>query len=196
MPIPMKRRFTMANTNSLRHGAAVQAQRFSGSNPVSWGHWIEFKGEYNPELAKALKSILTVDFNRMSPDERQTVVYNQLQIRGLAGVVAESALLAQWERFQAFTQQRFTPASQIAQFPIEAWKGQRLFRWEADLYLNTGHRPVLCTFAGFAEGMKKWQAQAKTLAPALVWSRRFLTPEPTCWLVFPVEGQAVEILAK
>ncbi len=49
--------------------------------------------------------------------------------------------------------------------------------------------------AGFAEGMKKWQVQAKTLAPALVWSRRFMDPEPACWLIFPLEGQAVEILA-
>lgn len=164
-------------------------------NPVSWGHWIEFKGEYHPELAKALKSILSTDFNRFSAAERQALIGNQIQIRGLSGLVSADALLEQWASFQAFTQGRFTPVSQTAQFPVEAWKGQRIFRWEADLYLETGHRPVLCGFAGFAEGMKKWQSLAKNLAPALVWSRQFIHPQPACWLIFPVEGQAVEIPA-
>ena len=75
----------------------------------------------------------------------------------------------------------------------------RLLRLEPDLLIAGKEQVGIVMFAHFAEGMKKWKQQALSPAPVLGWCRlqaRQIWPDktPQCWVVFPMEGQAVELL--
>ncbi|MBL7829368.1 MAG: UvrD-helicase domain-containing protein [Saprospiraceae bacterium] len=166
--------------------------------PLVWGSWLEFKGAYDPELASALKNLFSVDFQQLTSASRVNLVEKQLLFRNLTQQVQVSAVLQQWEAFDRFLQAQAGPGNSIAKFQVEAWHGKRKFRWEPDLCRLTGNKHFYFCFAGFAEGMKKWHALAKSWAPGIAWSR-FLHaaeqgPPPSGWVVFPVEGQAVELI--
>jgi hypothetical protein len=70
---------------------------------------------------------------------------------------------------------------------------------EADLLLENPDAAHALFFAGFAEGMKKWKAQAQALAPVAGWMNRVLPQafprrQLYYWVVFPIEGQVVEVM--
>ena len=80
--------------------------------------------------------------------------------------------------------------------------GKRLLKLEADLFLKTETGVVVIAFAPFAEGMKKWKQVAMALAPSLAWWQEFRKRSDDLgssdrfvqyWVVFPIEGQGVEI---
>ncbi|HRI62520.1 MAG TPA: hypothetical protein PK228_22420, partial [Saprospiraceae bacterium] len=78
---------------------------------------------------------------------------------------------------------------------------------EADFLLENETQIVVVMLASFAEGMKKWRQQAQALAPILGWWRMMLKQkwsddskspdhslkEAQFWVIFPIEGQAVEV---
>ncbi|MBC7773968.1 MAG: hypothetical protein H7246_00915, partial [Phycisphaerae bacterium] len=70
---------------------------------------------------------------------------------------------------------------------------RRLLKLEADLFLETENGAVVIAFAPFAEGMKKWKQHAQGLAPGLAWWQHAMERSVSCWVVFPIEGQMVEI---
>ena len=83
-------------------------------------------------------------------------------------------------------------------YPFEGFHGQRLLKTEVDFFLENEENTVVLLFAHFAEGMKKWRQQAQQAAPQLGWlrvlARKAYPDKPVqCWVVFPLEGQAVEV---
>ncbi|MFN0033812.1 MAG: UvrD-helicase domain-containing protein [Saprospiraceae bacterium] len=196
--------------------------------PVAWGSWLEFKGEYAPAIGKAVQSFLIAD--SLTPDPspngegrpngegsvysmRLAIAQKQLQIRGVAEQVSAEHLLRQSEALGAFLEKKFQPKKVLGRYAAEGLtpgpspngEGRsRLLKLEASLFLETENGAVVIVFAPFTEGMKKWRQQAIGLAPGLAWWREFLHANRSdglvlsdrsveCWVVFPMEGQAVEM---
>lgn len=164
--------------------------------PVSWGSWVAFNGEYNPALAPALQSLLCT-VGTYSEEQQRTVTEHQIEIRKLGENVSADKLVRQWLDFKTFIANRYPAAEITASSPVEAIFGQRILNLEADLRIDSGPKTAVLIFAEFAEGMKKWQTIAKEHENTLMWVRkvwkdRGLMP-PDTWLIFPCDGYAVEM---
>lgn len=162
--------------------------------PQAWGAWLEFKGDYTPALSKAAQVFMMADRPAHARQQRLTVAQKQLQIRGLGEQLSAEQLLRQSDALWAFLEQRFQPKKIHGKHVAECVQGKRLLRLEADLMLETEQGPVFISFAPFAEGMKKWKQHALSLAPGLAWWAEVQKPRNVeTWVVFPLEGQAVEL---
>ncbi|MCB9355446.1 MAG: UvrD-helicase domain-containing protein [Lewinellaceae bacterium] len=186
--------------------------------PVSWASWLEFKGDFSSSMEKAVHTFFASDRTGTPPDLRLSAARQQLLIRSCGDSISAEALVRQSDAFQGFLQSRVTAGPVIGHFPFEAWydpdpaqgsdaslpEGKvsaraRLLRLEPDLLIAGQEQVGIVMFAHFAEGMKKWKQQALSSAPVLGWCRlqaRQIWPDktPQCWVVFPMEGQAVELL--
>jgi hypothetical protein len=171
---------------------------------VAWGHWLEFKGEYNPAFAQAMSAILKAQGSHDNPELTSAMIKRQLEIRALGESLPFLTVQNQLGAFQKFLQVKFPSASATAAYPITGTVDQRQLKLEIDLLLSSEHRMTVFQFAGYAEGMKKWKHQAQHMAPFLGWCQILLQqifPEKDieCYLVFPMEGscvQFIETLAK
>ncbi|MBV6439687.1 MAG: DNA helicase UvrD [Haliscomenobacteraceae bacterium CHB4] len=168
------------------------------SEPVVWASWLEFKGDYEPALGKAVQSFFIADNENLAPSERLAAAKKQLEIRGITEMVSPEGLARQSEAFRAFLEKQFKPKEKLGKFPWEGWHGQRVLKLEADFFLENDGSLAVVLFAPFAEGMKKWRQQVQALAPVLGWWRVLLrqvwsNKEAQFWIVFPIEGQAVEL---
>lgn len=172
--------------------------QYTLGEPVPFASWLEFKGEYQPAIGKAVQTFLASDDPALPADQRMALARQQLLIRGVSDVLPEAALLRHSEAFRTFAGAQVKTANWQVRFPVESMQGRRRLRVEADVLVQDTHTVCVFLFVGFAEGMKKWKAMAQTLAPVAGWLHRTL---PTVfpgrdiryWLVFALEGQAVEI---
>ena len=166
--------------------------------PVAWGSWLEFSGDYTSALGKAIQTFFIADHPNADIAQRVATAKKQLEIRNAGEAVAPEALARQSVAFRDFVEKRFQPRAALGKYPLEGWHGQRLLRLEADLLLENENSLTLLMLAPFAEGMKKWRPQAQNQAQTLGWCRVLLRQTPVAkelrfWVVFPVEGQAVEV---
>jgi hypothetical protein len=180
------------------HESATGAAPAWGS-PVTWGHWMEFQGDYDPAIGKAATAFLIADRVGLDSEKRKETALKQLQIRRVADQLPAEALLRQGDALRDFLAKQFNPTAVLAKHLLETKfgrhaKAERLLRLEADLYLETAEGPVAIVFAPFAEGMKKWKQAAQPCANALSWWRQAKGPSLRCWALFPMEGQAVELV--
>lgn len=167
--------------------------------PMAWGHWMEFQGDYNPAVGMAAITFLIADNVGLAPEKRKETALKQLEIRKVAGILPAEALLKQGDALRGFLANQFKPTGTWAKYPLETMiehhgRAKRLLRLEADLYLETAEGPVVFAFAPFAEGMKKWKQVAQPCANALSWWRQAKGASLRCWVLFPMEGQAVELI--
>ena len=173
-------------------------------DPLAWGNWLEFKGDYSAAIGKAVATFLSADEPTLATAYRTSIAQKQLQIRGVAEQVSAAQLLHQSEAFRAFLVQKFQPLKIQGKYAAEAFLGKRLLKLEADLYLETEKGAVVIAFAHFAEGMKKWKQQATAQTPSLAWWRELeqskrsdsATPSDRSveyWVVFLIEGQALRV---
>jgi len=166
------------------------------SEPVSWGSWIEFAGEYNPALTQALRSLLSTD-GTLSGEQKRAVAQHQIEIRKLGEHITVDKLVKQRDDFSAFIASKYPGAAITASSPVEAVFGQRILKWEADLRVDSGPKTAVFVFAEFAEGMKKWQSIAQEHENALMWVRKVWKDRnlmaPDTWLIFPCDGYAAEL---
>jgi hypothetical protein len=130
-----------------------------------------------------------------------------LEIRGVTELVSPEGLTRQSESFRAFLGNRFRPEAVWRKYMLEGLHGQRLLKLEADFFLENAEQSAVVLLAPFADGMKKWRQHAQALAPVLGWWRVMLrqrwsdelqssgqpAKEVQFWVVFPIEGQAVEV---
>ena len=167
-------------------------------DPEPWASWLEFKGDFTPALGKAIYAFLISDTGAAPENVRLAAAKKQLEIRGVAEAITPEALLRQSDAFRAFLDKKFKPERILCRFPVEGLHGQRHLRLEADFFLENRKQVVVMASAHFAEGMKKWRQQAQVPAQVLGWWRalaRQAWPDKQArfWVVFPVEGQAVEV---
>jgi ATP-dependent exoDNAse (exonuclease V) beta subunit len=171
--------------------------------PLAWGRWLEFKGDFTPALGKAVQTFLIAELGDCPTEIRQKTAQKQLQIRGIGEQLNAAQLLRQSEDLRAFLQTRFKPQKAWVKYAGEGFWGKRLLRLEADLFLETEPGPVIIAFAPFTEGMKKWKQVATAMLPRLAWWLPLLIekmqkasnndPNTQYWIVFPMEAQAVEV---
>ena len=184
--------------------------------PVAWGNWLEFKGEYTQAIGKAVATFLIADSLSLDPSPfgegsmhsmRLAMAQKQLQIRGVTEQVSAEQLLRQSEALRAFLEKKFQPKRVFGKYALEGLSPNsspngagrmRQLKLEADLFLETEHGVVVIAFAPFAEGMKKWKQVAMTLAPSLAWWREMQKRSDDlessdrlveCWVMFGMEGQ-------
>jgi ATP-dependent exoDNAse (exonuclease V) beta subunit len=162
--------------------------------PMAWGNWLEFKGDYVVALGKAVSTFLIADDPSLDRNLRYAIAQKQLQIRGVTEQISAEQLLRQSDAFRTFLEQKFQPEKVLRKYTAECFHGKRLLKLEADLLLETKNGWVVIAFAPFAEGMKKWKQQATTLMPALSWWKEIQKTSGQLWVVFPVEAQAVALL--
>jgi len=166
------------------------------AEPQAWGSWLEFKGDYMPAMGKAVQALLAVNIQNMDLSERTTMIKQQLEIRGITESLSANAVSQQMEVFQQWLEKRFSPTCHVAKFPLEGLVNQRQLKIEADLFLENEEQVAVLLFAGFAEGMKKWKAQAQALAPLAGWTQfllQYLNPgkKVEILLVLPFEGISI-----
>jgi ATP-dependent exoDNAse (exonuclease V) beta subunit len=170
--------------------------------PVVWGSWLAFKGDYAPAIGKAVQAFLIADNQDLVHSARVGIAQKQLEIRAVAQQVSAEHLLLQSDALRAFFAQKFQPKSVLAKFPAECFYEKRLLKLEADFLLQTESGTVVVTLAPFAEGTKKWKQVAQALAPSLAWWRELrkrsggVAPferDLAAWAIFPMEGLAVEL---
>ncbi|MEI6407797.1 MAG: UvrD-helicase domain-containing protein [Bacteroidota bacterium] len=166
--------------------------------PIAFGNWLEFKGEYVPEIGKCAQSALMGTRSGMSTPEQLEMARRQIMIRQIQDVLPPELLVRQMEHFQRFVQQQFMPSAVWSKYPLEIKEGQRQLKLEADLFLENPEFVAVILFADFAEGMKKWNKLAQQLSIPLAWHHRALRKifpgrAVQTWVVFPVEGQAVAV---
>ncbi len=214
------------------------------ADPVSWAPWLEFSGDFTPDMEKAVFSFLIADDPAAAKEIRRTTAEKQLAIRGAGQTVAPESLLRQSDAWHRFLKSMFQPAAVLGKYPLEgdltpgatfnAVPGgdatfnvapggdatfnvapggdatfnvapgvgplrARYLRLEVDFFLENEEQVTVLLFARFAEGMKKWRQHVQALAPVLGWSRllirkAFPGKSARFWVVFPIEGQAVEVL--
>jgi hypothetical protein len=161
--------------------------------PLAWGNWLEFKGDYVAALGKAVSTFLIADDPALDRSMRLVMAQKQLQIRGVVEQITAEQLLRQSDSFRAFLEQQFQPVKVLRKYSAECFQGKRLLKLEAELVMETNNGQVVIAFAPFSEGMKKWKQQATTLMPALSWWREIKKTEVQLWVIFPVEAQAVAL---
>ena len=111
----------------------------------------------------------------------------------MTGQLNAEQLLKQSDDLQAFILKKFQPKKVFTKYLLEGVQGKRQLKLEADLFLETENGGVVLAFAPFAEGMKKWKPLVQQLSPALAWWQVAHAPKCASWVIFPMEGQAVEI---
>jgi hypothetical protein len=168
-------------------------------DPEPFAAWLEFKGEYSAELGKAIQALMVSDRLNLAQSVRLDIARKQLTIRQVQDALTPEALIKQSEAFHRFLQQRIGPARLQTHFPLEGWVANRRVKLDADLFWINGTSAGVFQFAGFAEGMKKWKQAAQAIAPAMGWMQYLLKQQfpgvtLSYWVVFPVEGQVVEVL--
>ncbi|MBX2890910.1 MAG: UvrD-helicase domain-containing protein [Saprospiraceae bacterium] len=173
--------------------------------PMAWASWLEFKGEYEPAIGKAVQAFLIADHPELPTEERLFAAKKQLEIRGMTEMTSPERLVRHSDAFRDFLEKHFEPKQVLCKFLLEGYPSQpphsdgrtRLLKLEADFFLENEENVAVVLFANFAEGMKKWRQQAQPLAQLLGWWRAMLKQqEPKharFWVVFPIEGQAVEL---
>ncbi|MCC6461216.1 MAG: UvrD-helicase domain-containing protein [Saprospiraceae bacterium] len=175
--------------------------QLSTDEPQAFAPWLEFKGEYTAAIGKALVAFLLGDDPALPVEHRQALATHQLRVREVGEALNSALLLRQSEAFRQFVHNRLAPLHWHIRYPLEGWQGKRLLRLDADLLLENEKTVHALLFAGFAEGMKKWKTQVQNHTPAAYWLSRILPlafPKKSLryWLVFPVEGQVVELFLK
>lgn len=173
--------------------------RYTLSEPTAFAPPLAFHGDYTPEIGKAVQAFLTADTAALSPEQRLALARIQVQNRGLGEALDPEQLVRHAAAFRQFVEAQGTPDRWCPRVPFEGPFGDRLVRLEADLLLENQQQVAVWLFAGFAEGMKKWKEIAKSTAPAIGWlghlmPAAFSGKKARYWLVFPVEGQVVEVL--
>ena len=104
--------------------------------PLTWGSWLEFKGEYEPAIGKALATFLKADAPNLDRAMRLATAQKQLQIRGVTEQVSAEQLLRQSDGLRAFLEKRFQPKRVLGKYTSECFQGKRLLKLEADLFLE------------------------------------------------------------
>ena len=170
----------------------------SFGEPLAFASWLDFKGEYQAALGKAVHTFLCGDDPALPREQRLALAGQQLRIRNLTASLSAEALLRQSDAFRLFAATCFSPVHWLPKFPVEGWQGRRYLKMEADLLLENPDAVHALFFAGFAEGMKKWKTQAQSAVAATGWLSRLLPlvfsgKQISYWVVFPAEGQIVEI---
>jgi len=89
--------------------------------PVAWGNWLEFKGEYAPAIGKAVATFLIADDLAPGHSARLAVALKQLQIRGVSEMVSAEHLLRQSEVFRAFLEKNFQPKRMLGKYAAEGF---------------------------------------------------------------------------
>jgi ATP-dependent helicase/nuclease subunit A len=161
--------------------------------PEVWSPWLEFRGDYVPEISKALTTFMLADRPGLREEDRLFIASKQMEIRRLKDQVTAEQLLRQSAAFHTFIQQKFAPSRIIAHYNADASQGERLLKLEADLFLETPSGQVILHFAPFAEGMKKWKQTVQHASPLLAWWQVVMQGKIGAWVVFPVEGQVVKV---
>lgn len=168
------------------------------SEPKAWGSWLEFKGDYDPAIKKALQTLMVANIQHLKHEERLQLAENQLILRGLSDAFTSLAMLQQVETFQKYLDAQFPGAKKIAQYPLKGQHQNRYLKMEADLYLENEQESAIITFAGFAEGMKKWRPQAQAISPSISWMKYIMNENGNSFcrylLVFPIEGMITELI--
>ncbi len=167
-------------------------------DPQSFAAWMEFKGDYMPALGKAVQAFFLADNLSLAPTERLAMAHKQLEIRRVTAMITPEALVQQSTAFRQFLTGQFSPERILVKYPLEGWQGQRQIRLETDFLVESAQQITILRSANFAEGMKKWRQQAQIAAQWLGWERTLLrTAFPGMplqfWVVFPIEGQIVEV---
>jgi ATP-dependent helicase/nuclease subunit A len=171
---------------------------FNAGDPIVFAPWLEFKGDYTAALNNAVKTFFIADDPALPRAERLETAKKQLIIRKATEALTPVQLLEQSDLFRKHLVQSLGLQTPIGKFPVEAWFGKRFLRIEPDLLEVQAGRVLTFTFAPFAEGMKKWKNHAQAFGPWLGWLRLGLQkayPDKicVCRVVFPIEGQMVEI---
>ena len=171
--------------------------------PIAWGNFLEFEGDYTAAIGKAIQAFLTADSPEVDPSLRLSIARKQLQIRGIEERVSAEQLLRHSEAFHAFLEKKFQPRRVMVKYSAEGYrvvgegankgKGGRLLKLEAYLFLETEYGTVVIAFAPFAEGMNKWKQQVMVMIPELAWWREIKKHTIRCCIVFPIEGQYLEL---
>ncbi len=166
--------------------------------PRPFAAWLNFRGDYSPALGKAVQALLGVGLRNFTDEQLLQTARKQLQIREVTENISPEQIQQHAAAFRIFWEQLFAPTESQVQYPLEGWHGKRLLHLQPDIFLENADTVVAIQFAGFAEGMKKWKNQAQALAPLMGWTQlllRQLFPQKkvALWLVFPMEGQAVEV---
>lgn len=162
-------------------------------DPLTWGTWLEFKGDYSTALGKVVQTFLMADRSDLPKAHRLAIAQKQLEIRQVTGQLSAEQLLKQSDDLQAFILKKFQPKEVFTKYLLEGLQGNRQLKLEADLFLETENGGIVLAFAPFAEGMKKWKPLAQQLSFALAWWQASHVPKCATWVIFPMEGQAVEI---
>lgn len=185
----------------VQHELPAGVQPILGE-PLAWGSWLEFKGDYAPALGKAISSFMVADQPALENSIRLAIAHKQLQIRGVSDQISAEQLVHQANALHAFLAKQFQPKRIIGKYAVEGFLGQRWLSMEADLFLETENGVVVIALAPFAEGMKKWKQVALSLSPSLAWwtqlqkastGLRTFDGALQCWVVFPIEAQAVAL---
>ena|GEM_PF-243325 len=169
-------------------------------DPQPFAPWLNFKGDYTPALGKAVQALFCLDFQNMDVPERSKAAQKQRSIRQVAEAVSVDDLVQHAAAFQLFFKKTYAPVNVCPQYPLEGWHGgKRRIQLDADLFWENADTAGVAMFAGFAEGMKKWRPQAERLASVLGWAhlllrQAFPDKKVVAWVVFPMEGQMVEML--
>jgi len=173
--------------------------RFSLAEPTPFAGALEIKGDYTPEISKMIQSFLIADSPSLSREQRLELARLQIRNRGVEALLEPGRVMRHAEAFRQFAEARFEPNRWLPRYPVEGWIGERRLSVDADLWLENDTAVAVMLFAGFAEGMKKWKDQAKTVAPIAGWINLvapFVFPEKTMdfWVVFPVDGNVVQLI--
>lgn len=172
--------------------------RYTLGEPVRFAGLLDISGDYTPDIGKAVQAFLVADTPALDPGQRLALARVQLQNRGVGESLDAARLLRHADAFRQAIQAQFAPQRWLPRFGIEGRQGDRRLSLEVDLLLENDHSVAVLLFANFAEGMKKWKDQAKAVAPVAGWLDRVLPtvfPEKKVryWVVFPVEGEMVEL---
>ncbi len=173
--------------------------QYNLGDPVPFGNWLEFRGEYTTAISKAAQTFMAADSPALSREQRLALAREQIQIRSVQAALGPEGLLRQSDDFRRLANTQFAPTHWRPRFAVEGWQGRRWLSVSADLILENEKSVVVLLFAPFAEGMKKWKEQAKYPAQLAGWLNRLLPAvfpgkDIQFWLVFPLEGQTVPLL--
>ncbi|HRI61645.1 MAG TPA: UvrD-helicase domain-containing protein, partial [Saprospiraceae bacterium] len=104
--------------------------------PVAWASWLEFKGDFELAIGKAVQAFFVADNQQLEQAKRLAAAKKQLEIRGVTEAVTPEGLVRQSEAFRAFLEKRFQPKEVLGKFPLEGLHGQRVLKLEADFLLE------------------------------------------------------------
>jgi ATP-dependent helicase/nuclease subunit A len=173
--------------------------KMSLGEPQLFAPWLEYTGDYKPDLSKAVQAVLCTAIRPFSLDDLTEISNKQLITRQLTENLRAEALARHAEQFFSFWQKKMAPQNICAQYPLELQQGKRMAQWSLDLWLEKEDTVVALQFGGFTEGMKKWKDQARNLGPFMGWTHlalraAFPDKKTMLFVVFGLEGQMVEVV--